>query len=144
MRRNSCRKDFKVCTRREFKDRKLLAELLNKNYVLAAVRCRSFWTKKRPWPEHGPKSRRTAVVLKRKRIVGIIEGSVFRCVIYKLKQKVLVLHAKGEGTRFWCYIYYEMPFFLHWPYKEHLTLKKVTTRYQQQIFQPTRKAIRNM
>ena len=30
---------------------------------------------------------------------------------------------------------------LHWPYKEHLTLKKVTTRYQQQIFQPTRKAI---
>jgi hypothetical protein len=30
---------------------------------------------------------------------------------------------------------------LHWPYKEHLTLKNVTTRYQQQIFQATCKAI---
>ena len=29
---------------------------------------------------------------------------------------------------------------LHWPYREHLTLKNVTTRYQQQIFQPTYKA----
>ena len=28
-----------------------------------------------------------------------------------------------------------------WPYKEHLTLKMVTTRYQQQIFQPASKAI---
>ena len=30
---------------------------------------------------------------------------------------------------------------VHWPYKKHLTLKNITTRYQQQIFQPTRKAI---
>jgi len=30
---------------------------------------------------------------------------------------------------------------LHWPYREHLTLQNVTTIYQQQIFQPTRKAI---
>jgi hypothetical protein len=30
---------------------------------------------------------------------------------------------------------------LHWPYKEHLTLKNITTRYHQQIFQPTRKAV---
>jgi len=30
---------------------------------------------------------------------------------------------------------------LHWPYTKHLTLKNVTTSYQQQIFQPTHKAI---
>jgi len=30
---------------------------------------------------------------------------------------------------------------LHGLHKEHFSLKKVTTRYQQQIFQPTRKEI---
>jgi hypothetical protein len=49
MRSNSCKKNFKVCARREFRERKLPRKLLNKKkYVLAAAKYRSSWTKKKP------------------------------------------------------------------------------------------------
>jgi len=65
------------------------------------------------------------------------------CVSYDLHQFLLTI----------CYFYTAMGILndyrwnavattanLHWPYREYLTFLNVTTKYQQQIFQQTRKA----